>query len=117
MFNTTGNHNTASGSGALYQDPTGSNNTANGFEALYNNAGGSNNTAAGGEWAYHRKSRRPAGQGPGRGPQTGVAGGECFESWAGYPGGSHLFIASGRPSHRVDINTRIIDWVTRYTAD
>ena len=34
-----------------------------------------------------------------------------------YPGGSHLFIASGRPSHRVDINTRIIDWVTRYTAD
>lgn len=34
-----------------------------------------------------------------------------------YPGGSHLFIQSGRPSHRVDYTRRIVDWVTRYTAD
>ena len=34
-----------------------------------------------------------------------------------YPGGSHLFIVNGRPSHRVDFNARIVDWVTRYTAD
>ena len=34
-----------------------------------------------------------------------------------YPGGSHLFILNGRPSHRVDFTTRVVDWVTRYTAD
>ncbi len=33
-----------------------------------------------------------------------------------YPGGSHLFIQSGRPSHRADFNARIVDWVTRHTA-
>ena len=31
-----------------------------------------------------------------------------------YPGGSHLFILSGAPSHRADWNTRIVDWVERY---
>ncbi|MEX2393326.1 MAG: S9 family peptidase [Actinomycetota bacterium] len=31
-----------------------------------------------------------------------------------YPGASHLFILSGRPSHRVDYNERIIDWVRRH---
>ena len=30
-----------------------------------------------------------------------------------YPGASHLFILSGRPSHRIDYNQRIEDWVTR----
>src|SRR5262249_25763691 len=34
-----------------------------------------------------------------------------------YPGGSHLFISTGRPSHRVDFNTRTVDWLTRYTSD
>ncbi len=34
-----------------------------------------------------------------------------------YPGGSHLFIVSGRPSHRVDFTARTVDWVTRYTSD
>ncbi len=33
-----------------------------------------------------------------------------------YPGGSHLFILSGRPSHRIDYSRRIIDWVTEHTA-
>jgi dipeptidyl aminopeptidase/acylaminoacyl peptidase len=32
-----------------------------------------------------------------------------------YPGGSHLFIVSGRPSHRVDFNQRTVDWVTSHT--
>ncbi len=32
-----------------------------------------------------------------------------------YPGGSHLFILLGRPSHRVDYNTRIVDWMTEHT--
>ena len=29
-----------------------------------------------------------------------------------YPGGNHLFVVSGRPSHIVDFGTRIVDWVT-----
>jgi dipeptidyl aminopeptidase/acylaminoacyl peptidase len=32
-----------------------------------------------------------------------------------YPGGSHLFILQGRPSHRVDYNRRIADWMTEHT--
>src|SRR5690606_30634714 len=31
-----------------------------------------------------------------------------------YPGGSHMFILSGPPSHRADWNERIVDWVERY---
>ncbi|HEX6341055.1 serine hydrolase [Umezawaea sp.] len=34
-----------------------------------------------------------------------------------YPEGSHLFILEGRPSHRVDFNRRIVDWVERYAGD
>src|SRR5919108_1301354 len=29
-----------------------------------------------------------------------------------YPGASHLFILSGRPTHRIDYNRRIAEWVT-----
>ena len=32
-----------------------------------------------------------------------------------YPGASHLFIVMGRPSHRVDYNRRIHEWVTTRT--
>jgi dipeptidyl aminopeptidase/acylaminoacyl peptidase/CubicO group peptidase (beta-lactamase class C family) len=32
-----------------------------------------------------------------------------------YPGASHLFILLGRPSHRIDYNRRVEDWVVRYT--
>jgi dipeptidyl aminopeptidase/acylaminoacyl peptidase len=32
-----------------------------------------------------------------------------------YPGGSHLFILNGRPSHRIDYATRLEDWVTHHT--
>jgi dipeptidyl aminopeptidase/acylaminoacyl peptidase len=33
-----------------------------------------------------------------------------------YPEGSHLFILTGRPSHRADWNARIVEWVTRHTS-
>ncbi|SEM29882.1 S9 family peptidase [Streptacidiphilus jiangxiensis] len=32
-----------------------------------------------------------------------------------YPGGSHLFILNGRPSHRADYSRRLVDWVTKHT--
>jgi dipeptidyl aminopeptidase/acylaminoacyl peptidase len=34
-----------------------------------------------------------------------------------YPGASHLFIVNGRPTHRIDYNQRIIDWVTAHTTE
>ena len=33
-----------------------------------------------------------------------------------YPGGSHLFIINGRPSHRVDFAQRVVDWLNCYTT-
>jgi CubicO group peptidase (beta-lactamase class C family)/acetyl esterase/lipase len=33
-----------------------------------------------------------------------------------YPEASHLFILEGRPSHRLDYNRRIVDWVEEYAA-
>lgn len=33
-----------------------------------------------------------------------------------YPGASHLFILSGRPSHRIDYSQRIVDWVVTHAA-
>ncbi|MFF7250863.1 serine hydrolase [Embleya sp. NPDC008237] len=33
-----------------------------------------------------------------------------------YPEGSHLFILSGPPSHRLDWNRRIVDWVEQYAG-
>jgi dipeptidyl aminopeptidase/acylaminoacyl peptidase len=31
-----------------------------------------------------------------------------------YPGASHLFILDGAPSHRIDYNQRVVDWVEKY---
>jgi dipeptidyl aminopeptidase/acylaminoacyl peptidase/CubicO group peptidase (beta-lactamase class C family) len=31
-----------------------------------------------------------------------------------YPGGSHLFLLEGRPSHRLDYGRRVAEWITRY---
>jgi dipeptidyl aminopeptidase/acylaminoacyl peptidase/CubicO group peptidase (beta-lactamase class C family) len=31
-----------------------------------------------------------------------------------YPGGSHLFILDGAPSHRIDFNRRIVDWLEEH---
>lgn len=33
-----------------------------------------------------------------------------------YPGSSHLFILTGRPSHRVDYSRRIIDWTEQHVT-
>lgn len=33
-----------------------------------------------------------------------------------YPGASHLFILAGRPSHRVDYNKRVVEWVTSHVT-
>ncbi|MEV0094454.1 serine hydrolase [Streptomyces sp. NPDC050738] len=33
-----------------------------------------------------------------------------------YPGGSHLFLLDGAPSHRADLSRRIVDWVERYAG-
>jgi dipeptidyl aminopeptidase/acylaminoacyl peptidase/CubicO group peptidase (beta-lactamase class C family) len=34
-----------------------------------------------------------------------------------YPGASHLFILDGTPSHRIDYNQRVVDWVEQYTSE
>ncbi|MBO0823996.1 MAG: serine hydrolase [Actinobacteria bacterium] len=34
-----------------------------------------------------------------------------------YPEGSHLFILEGKPSHRLDFNRRVADWVEQYAGD
>ncbi|WP_199549895.1 serine hydrolase [Streptomyces sp. N35] len=33
-----------------------------------------------------------------------------------YPGGSHLFLLDGPPSHRTDLGRRIVDWVEEHAA-
>ncbi|MCT2583464.1 serine hydrolase [Actinophytocola gossypii] len=33
-----------------------------------------------------------------------------------YPDAAHLFILDGRPSHRIDFNRRIVDWVEQYAS-
>ena len=34
-----------------------------------------------------------------------------------YPDASHLFILEGKPSHRIDWNRRVADWVEQYAGD
>ncbi|MGW6054960.1 serine hydrolase [Streptomyces sp. NPDC055189] len=34
-----------------------------------------------------------------------------------YPGGSHLFLLDGPPSHRADFTRRIVDWVERHAGE
>jgi dipeptidyl aminopeptidase/acylaminoacyl peptidase/CubicO group peptidase (beta-lactamase class C family) len=34
-----------------------------------------------------------------------------------YPGASHLFILDGAPSHRIDYNNRVVDWVEQYASE
>jgi len=33
-----------------------------------------------------------------------------------YPGGSHLFPVEGPPSHRIDYNVRVVDWLERHVS-
>jgi CubicO group peptidase (beta-lactamase class C family) len=34
-----------------------------------------------------------------------------------YPGASHLFILDGMPSHRIDYNQQVVDWVEQYASE
>jgi len=34
-----------------------------------------------------------------------------------YPGGSHIFPILGAPSHRMDYNRRVVEWVEQYASD
>lgn len=45
-----------------------------------------------------------------------IAAGKVPTQLVRYPGGSHLFIINGRPSHRVDFSRRVAEWVERYTC-
>jgi len=33
-----------------------------------------------------------------------------------YPGGSHLFVLVGPPSHRIDYSRRVVEWVERFAG-
>ena len=34
-----------------------------------------------------------------------------------YPDASHLFILEGKPSHRIDFNRRVVDWIEQYAGE
>jgi len=34
-----------------------------------------------------------------------------------YPGGSHHVFSTGKPSHRVDVQRRIVDWLERWVVE
>jgi dipeptidyl aminopeptidase/acylaminoacyl peptidase len=46
-----------------------------------------------------------------------IAAGRAPTEFVRYPGQGHLFLSSGRPSHRVDVNRRVIAWLEKYTLE
>jgi dipeptidyl aminopeptidase/acylaminoacyl peptidase len=46
-----------------------------------------------------------------------VAAGRVPVEFVRYPGSSHSFFHSGRPSHRLDYQRRVVEWVQRYTLE
>jgi dipeptidyl aminopeptidase/acylaminoacyl peptidase len=46
-----------------------------------------------------------------------IAAGHVPAEFVRYPGASHLFRTTGRPSHRLDANRRTIEWLERYTLE
>jgi len=46
-----------------------------------------------------------------------LAAGRTPAEFIRYPGQSHAFRGSGRPSHRVDVVSRVVEWVERYTTE
>ncbi len=44
-----------------------------------------------------------------------ISAGKVPAEFVRYPGESHLFLSTGRPSHRLDVNRRVIDWLEKYT--
>jgi len=45
-----------------------------------------------------------------------VAAGKAPAEFVRYPGESHLFLGTGRPSHRLDVTRRVVAWVERYVS-
>ena len=43
-----------------------------------------------------------------------IAAGRAPTEFVRYPGESHLFRVRGKPSHRVDLSRRVVEWVERY---
>ena len=62
--------------------------------------------------AVEELDRRPVGQAEGWFTALRSAG--VPTELVRYPGGSHLFILSGPPSHRVDYARRVEEWVVHY---
>jgi dipeptidyl aminopeptidase/acylaminoacyl peptidase len=46
-----------------------------------------------------------------------VAAGRVPTEFLRYPGQSHLFLSTGRPSHRLDVNRRVIAWLEKHTLE
>ena len=46
-----------------------------------------------------------------------IAAGRAPVEFVRYPGASHLFRTTGRPSHRLDCNRRTVEWLERYTLE
>ena len=46
-----------------------------------------------------------------------IAAGHVPTEFVRYPEASHLFRSNGRPSHRLDVNRRMIEWLERYTLE
>jgi dipeptidyl aminopeptidase/acylaminoacyl peptidase len=46
-----------------------------------------------------------------------IAAGRVPTEFARYPGAGHLFLGTGRPSHRLDIHQRVIAWLEKYTLE
>jgi dipeptidyl aminopeptidase/acylaminoacyl peptidase len=45
-----------------------------------------------------------------------IAAGRAHAEFVRYPGQSHAFRQSGRPSHRIDVVRRVVDWTERHTS-
>lgn len=45
-----------------------------------------------------------------------VAAGKVPTEFVRYPGGCHLFFSNGRPSHRLDYQRRVVEWIQHHTS-
>ena len=45
-----------------------------------------------------------------------IASGKAPAEFVRYPGGSHLFLNTGRPSHRLDVTARIVAWLEKHVT-
>ena len=45
-----------------------------------------------------------------------LASGKAPAEFVRYPGGSHLFLNTGRPSHRLDVTARVVAWLEKHVT-